>query len=132
MLTTKSDNVFVAESDGDIVGFSNGGDCRDHNEFDGELYAIYVLQHHQKSNIGRRLLTAVATYLQSTGHKSMYVWVLADNNSRAFYERLGGQLFDEKHIDIGGQQLKEVAYGWPDLSVLISSADDQTKKKTGP
>lgn len=129
VLTTKSDNVFVAESDGEIIGFAAGGQSRDKNNFDSELYAIYVLQQHQHKNIGRLLLTATAKYLQTSGHSSLYVWVLSDNNSRTFYERLGGELFDNKEIEIGGQQLIEIAYGWRELSKLIDSADEQTKKK---
>jgi len=129
VLTTKPDNVFVAESEGEIIGFATGGQSRDKNEFDSELYAIYVLQQHQHRNIGRLLLTATAKYLQIWGHSSLYVWVLADNNSRIFYERLGGEIFDKKVIEIGGQQLTEIAYGWRELSSLIESADGQTKKK---
>ncbi|MBL7778082.1 MAG: GNAT family N-acetyltransferase [Chitinophagales bacterium] len=129
VLTTKSDNVFVAESDGEIIGFAAGGQSRDKNNFDSELYAIYVLQQHQHKNIGRLLLTATAKYLQTSGHSSLYVWVLADNNSRTFYERLGGELFDSKEIEIGGQQMTEIAYGWSELSKLIESVDGQTKKK---
>jgi L-amino acid N-acyltransferase YncA len=129
VLITKSDNVFVAENDGEIVGFATGGQSRDKNDFDSELYAIYVLQQHQHKNIGRLLLTATANYLQTCGHSSLYVWVLADNNSRTFYERLGGELFDKKEIEIGRQQLTEIAYGWRELSKLIASADERTKKK---
>lgn len=128
-LTTKSNNIFVAESDGEIVGFATGGQSRDKNEFDSELYAIYVLQQHQHKNIGRLLLTATAKYLQMCGNSSLYVWVLAENNSKTFYERLGGELFDKKEIEIGGQQLTESAYGWRELNKLIESADGQTKKK---
>lgn len=128
-LTTKSNNIFVAESDGKIIGFATGGQSRDKNEFDSELYAIYVLQQHQRNNIGRLLLTATAKYLQTSGHSSLYVWVLADNNSRTFYERFGGKLFDKKEIEIAGQQLTEIAYGWRELSELIESVDKQTKKK---
>ncbi len=129
VLTTKSENVFVADSDGEVVGFATGGQCRDKNDFDSELYAIYVLQQHQRKNIGRLLLTATAKYLQTCRHSSLYVWVLSDNNSRTFYERLGGELFDQKEIEIGGQQLTEIAYGWRDLSNWIKSVDGRTEKK---
>lgn len=127
VLTTKADNVFVAESDGEIIGFATGGQSRDKNDFDSELYAIYVLQQHQHKIIGRLLLTAITKYLQRCGHSSLYVWVLADNNSRTFYERLDGKLFDKKEIEIGGQQLTEIAYGWRELNKLIENADGQTK-----
>ncbi len=120
VLTAKSDNVFVAESDREIVGFAAVGQSRDKNDFDSELYAIYVLEQHQHKNIARLLLTTTAEYLQMCGHSSLYVWVLADNSSRSFYERHGGELFAEKEIEIGGQGLTEIAYGWRELSKLIA------------
>jgi hypothetical protein len=48
----------------------------------------------------------------------MLVWVLADNPSRSFYEALGGELIGEQNVTIGGVDLREVAYGWPDISCL--------------
>jgi hypothetical protein len=93
------------------------------------LYAIYVIQQHQHKNIGRLLLTATAKFLLTNGHSSLYFWVLVDNNSRTFYERLGGELFDKKKIEIGGQQMIEIAYGWRELSKLIERLDEQTEKK---
>lgn len=119
-LTERCDNVFVADNDGSIVGFATAGQSRDDNSFDCELYAIYVLQQHQQKNIGRLLLTATTKYLQTCGHSSMYVWVLADNNSKQFYERLGGEQFDRKVIEISGRQLTEIAYGWRELNKLIT------------
>src|SRR5437867_3541445 len=40
-----------------------------------------------------------------------------------FYEVLGGQAVRVQPIEIGGSVLDEVAYGWPDTSVLISHPD---------
>jgi hypothetical protein len=47
-------------------------------------------------------------------------WVLAANPSRAFYAALGGQRVDEKSVTLGGVQLVEVAYGWPDIRGLAT------------
>jgi hypothetical protein len=46
----------------------------------------------------------------------MYVWVLKDNPSRGFYERMGGRPLTTAEIEIGGKTLTEVSYGWEDLS----------------
>lgn len=46
----------------------------------------------------------------------MMVWVLKNNPARGFYERLGGKYLYEKPIQIGAEELMEVAYGWRDLS----------------
>jgi hypothetical protein len=44
--------------------------------------------------------------------------VLADNPSRGFYAKLGGEPIAEKLIEIAGIQLIEAALGWKDLSWL--------------
>jgi hypothetical protein len=50
---------------------------------------------------------------------SMLVWVLRDNPSRGFYEALGGEYVREQAITIGGANLIELAYGWPDTMALL-------------
>lgn len=111
---------FVAESpSGSIVGFASGGPEREDDPvYEGELYAIYLRDTFQGRGIGRSLVSSVAEHLASTGHRSMLVWVLADNLHRRFYERLGGEPVREKSITIGGLALVEVAYGWLDVSAL--------------
>ena len=53
--------VFVAEAGaGEVVGFASGGREREGDaEFDGELYAIYLLEAFQRRGLGRRLMLAV-------------------------------------------------------------------------
>ena len=111
--------LYVAQDEGNIVGFALGGPERSRNSiYDGELYVIYVLEAHQRKGIGRLLVSQVARSLLQQGIESMLVWVLADNPSRRFYERLGGEPVAEQNISIGGAELKEVAYGWRDIYVL--------------
>lgn len=109
--------VLVAEMNGLVVGFSNFGAARDVKlGFDGELFAIYILRAAHKRGIGRQLVEEAVKGLRGLGHTSMLVWVLKDNPARGFYERLGGSYLAEKNIEIGGSELLEIAYGWPDLS----------------
>jgi len=112
--------TFIAEKPSEgIVGFATGGPERSGmTDYSGELLAIYLLQSAQRSGTGRRLVSAVASRLAESGHASMMVWVLADNPSRAFYGKLGGQPVAEKLIELAGVQLVEVALGWTDLSRL--------------
>jgi hypothetical protein len=49
----------------------------------------------------------------------MIVWALEANPACRFYQRLGGVPVAAQTIDIGGQSLPEVAYGWPDITVLV-------------
>jgi ribosomal protein S18 acetylase RimI-like enzyme len=113
---------FVAEVEGyGVVGFANGGPERDGREdFRGELCGLYVLPDRHGQGIGRRLVATFACWLSDSGFDSMLVWVLADNPSRRFYERLGGQFVAEKQTQIGQQSLGEVAYGWDDVRLLSS------------
>ena len=48
----------------------------------------------------------------------MLVWVLTENPSRAFYERMGGRFVREAPVTICGAPLVEVAYGWDDLGMF--------------
>jgi GNAT superfamily N-acetyltransferase len=118
---TTSPGIFmVAETDdGQVVGFANGGPEREgRNDYQGELYALYLLQAYQQQGLGRPLVAGTASRLLQRGLMNMLVWVLADNPSRGFYERLGGQFVAEKPIEIGGVTLSEVAYGWRNLQSI--------------
>ena len=124
LITDDSQFTSVAEHriDG-IVGFVSGGPTRmDDMTCTGELYAIYLLEQHQRQGIGRRLVTELSTWLLSQDISSMYTWVLAKNPSRRFYESLGGIEFRRQSITIGGRDVVEVAYGWDDNTPLISAS----------
>ena len=104
---------------GQVVGFSNFGAPQSKDSgFDGELFAIYILKAAHEIGVGRSLVQAVVNGLRGIGSKSMMVWVLKDNPARGFYERLGGVYLYEKPIQIGADELMEVAYGWRDLSIF--------------
>ena len=112
-------HAFVAEVNGQVVGFSNYGLPQEKGVgFAGELFAIYILQAAHKQGIGRRLVGEVVKAIREQGLNSMMVWVLRDNSARGFYERLGGEYLYEKPSDIGGKTLMEVAYGWRSLDTF--------------
>jgi GNAT superfamily N-acetyltransferase len=112
-------HTFVSEVDGQIAGFSNYGFPQEKDEeFDGELYAIYLLKSAQGRGIGKMLFLEAAKGLLELGSSSMLVWVLRDNPTRGFYEHLGGVYVREKPIEIGGRELMEIAYGWRDLRIF--------------
>jgi GNAT superfamily N-acetyltransferase len=124
LLDMKPDvGVFVAEAGGEIVGFASGGPVRsDEPDYDGELYGIYLLQDHQSRGIGCALTRVVAAHLLRHGKHSMLVWVLSDNRSRAFYERLGGVPVRTALVLFGDVEYEETAYGWPDIRTLLPNA----------
>jgi GNAT superfamily N-acetyltransferase len=115
--------VYVAEDTaGNIVGFVSGGPERSGDAvYTAELYAIYLLENWQRQGIGRQLTVALVRQLLHAGHRSLLLWVVAENRSRRFYEALGGQPIREKPVTIGGVQLIEVAYGWLDARTIIEA-----------
>ena len=88
--------------------------------YDGEIYAVYVLAQHQRRGIGRQLMGVSARHLMDQGFGAAMLWALeANGRARAFYEALGGQLIGRKTKDIADTPQIEVAYGWPDLTMLV-------------
>lgn len=81
-------STFVAEHDGEVVGFSAVGPSRDETGI-GELYAIYVDPEHWSTGAGRTLIAEAEQSLRTT-YREVTLWVLEDNpRARAFYERAG-------------------------------------------
>lgn len=113
--------VFVAKNNkGEIIGFSNAGKERTgkFSDYEGELYAIYILNEYQGKGIGKLLLKSVFEYLKENKVFSMMVWVLENNKSRLFYEHYGAKIIDRTVIEINGKSLKELAYGWKDITEI--------------
>jgi GNAT superfamily N-acetyltransferase len=54
---TRDIRVYIADLDGEIVGFISGGAIRERVQtYDAELYAIYLLEQSQRQGIGTALL----------------------------------------------------------------------------
>lgn len=121
--------LYVAENEaGEIVGFVSAGPKQQDDpalsEYKGEIHAIYLLRQAQGQGTGRRLMEKAMQALFESGISPVLLWVLKDNlPSRRFYEALGGVYLMEKPITIGQQNLLEVAYGWRDISKIISSRE---------
>jgi ribosomal protein S18 acetylase RimI-like enzyme len=132
-LLSREDEVFVAERDGQVIGFVTGGMSRDRVEdCDAELYAIYLLKDAQRLRIGTDLLRELARSLSECGFRSMDVWVLEANPSKQFYARTGAHYAATKEIEIGGAALMEEAYVWPDLRALAAMAPSQSPNNHEP
>lgn len=112
--------VFVAlNDDNKVVGFASFGRERTGKfDADGELYAIYILKEYQKGKLGMKLLHAGIKELLEQQYTSMLVWVLAENGSRKFYEKLQPVKAGEENVKIAGQDYLEVALVWEDLNSL--------------
>lgn len=85
---------------------------------EGEVETLYVLDDWRDQGIGRSLLQAAARHLVGLSCRSMFLWVLADNPSRWFYERLGGRPAMRSTTRVGGQSLPQIAMVWDKIEVL--------------
>jgi ribosomal protein S18 acetylase RimI-like enzyme len=117
-------HVFVAEDAGTICGFISGGILRDGvdvaaQNYDSEIYALYVLAASQGRGAGRELMRALGHRLVQEGFVRPVVWALEENPWCGFYERLGGRRVAQKTIEIGGAELSDIAYGWEEIGLLL-------------
>jgi len=122
ILREPRDVRIAVEVGGPIVGF---GSCR---FFAGEVFTLYVAPDWQNQGIGRRLLIALFRRLVASGRRSAIVWVLRDNPSRFFYERLGAHQVSRKALPVGGAAVEAVAYGWRDLPGFLAAVSSEDRE----
>ena len=103
--------TFVAEAEGEVVGFASVGECREPGSEDGELYAIYLDQTRWGHGVGRSLLEQAERSLRDAGFEAALLWVL-EGNARAirFYERAGWQRSGRKTDTFQGAEVVELGY----------------------
>ncbi|HYF63174.1 MAG TPA: GNAT family N-acetyltransferase [Herpetosiphonaceae bacterium] len=113
--------ALVAEIDGRVVGFVDGGAERtgDYPPHDGEIYSLYVLKEFQGRGLGRELVAAMAGLL-APQFNGLLIWVLKGNPAQRFYEALGGTYLIEKSVEFHDTTIQEIAYGWRDWSLVAS------------
>jgi ribosomal protein S18 acetylase RimI-like enzyme len=115
------ESTWIAERGGELVGFASCGAARHRLEgLEAEIYALYVLQRHQRRGVGRELVRACARHFVRQGEFGFYLWVLKANRARLFYEAIGGQEIGEKTERLGLHSYAEVAYAWHDLTGLVA------------
>jgi L-amino acid N-acyltransferase YncA len=113
--------VVAENEEGAVVGFAAGGPIRQEPEdFDAELYAIYLVADVQGRGLGRQLLTEWARRASSQGFRAAIVRVITANSARVFYERLGARWLRETTLDLGGAAYPESWYGWDNLDALTA------------
>ena len=106
-----------------VVGFSTVGvRPRGTRLADGEIETLYVLDDWRDQGVGRSLMLGGAEYLEERGCKSVFLWVLRDNPSRWFYQRMGGKLAMESDIVVGGKSIVQAAYVWNPIERLTAAA----------
>ena len=84
---------YLAEQNGEVLGFLTLGECRD-GDVDpktcGEIWAIYLEPGHWRKGIGTSLCRYGERILKARGYRSAMLWVFAGNDqARRFYEAMG-------------------------------------------
>ena len=113
------ETILVAVSGDQLIGFANCGHAGpDMIDYDGEIHMLYVLPDWQDRGIGRALLRGCFEALFNAGIDAAFLWVLADNPARFFYEAMGGRRIGERAERLWGVVLREAAYGWRQLDTI--------------
>ncbi len=127
LVATASGSDVPSGSGPRIVGFTSagrarGGEIGGQRLGEGEVETLYVLDDWRDRGVGRRLMRAAGAHLAETGCRSAFVWVLRDNPSRWFYQRLGGKAVAEAHIRFAGQPMVQVAFVWDPIEQLLAAS----------
>ena len=56
----------------------------------------------------------------------MFLWVLRDNPSRWFYQRLGGKPAAEAAIQFAGRQVVQTAFVWDPIERLLAASPQES------
>ncbi len=121
--------IWVAEEDGQVIGWVSGGASRDSDaQGDAEVYAIYVASQHLGCGVGRELMAKMEDSLPDG--QGTTLWVLRDNQRAIrFYEKMGYRPDGaQKEIQLGGKVFCEIRFrksptsrGWePAITTSIS------------
>ena len=109
------ENVFVAETDNEILGFCRIYDydksVYEDEEIDCEIRELYVKPDLKRMGIGSKLFNYILLYFKNKGKKKLYLGCFKDNcNSRKFYEKMGGNSWHEGELEIKEKTYKIVSY----------------------
>lgn len=104
--------TFVAELDGEVVGFASVGRSRDEEaKKEGELYAIYLHPSCWDRGIGRALLGCAEESMRTSGFERALLWMLEGNvRGERFYRTAGWTPDGRKEDKFQGTDVVELRY----------------------
>jgi GNAT superfamily N-acetyltransferase len=112
---------YVAEQDGQVVGFIRaeaGADCPG---LEWSVRALYVLPSHQGQGVGRALLSHIVRELAAAGVGSLEIGCVKENPSCGFYRHLGGVEMGRRPNTVDNYQTEEILFGWLNIKDLIDN-----------
>lgn len=116
-------SALIAEADGRVVGFATMSLCRDGTLGQSEIETLYVADDWRDQGAGRRLMQSAGEALARQGAASAFLWVLSDNPSRWFYQRLGGRRAAEGRTRVAGVSIPKTAFVWDPIDLLLPRGD---------
>lgn len=122
-----TDTAFlVALVDGELLGFTNGGPARNHendpDEPDAFLSRLYVHPDGWGEGIGTALTARLARHLAETGHERVWLEVFeANERAKGFYEALGFERIGAVTETFGGTDVTTVH-----LATAVATLVDST------
>ncbi len=88
--------------------------------YSAEIFAIHIHPDYWKQGFGYKLLSFAVDVLRDEKHQGLCLWVLKDNsNAIGFYDRFKGQRLGKRDVQVGPNKVKEICYGWRDMSVIL-------------
>ena len=109
------EETYVAEREGEVLGFVTLGDCRDADVDParvGEIWGIYLAPRHWRQGAGTCLCRFAERLLASRGCVEVKLWVLAGNSrARRFYEAMGFAADGATKVLDLDAPLKAIRYG---------------------
>jgi len=113
-LTNHSEETYLAEKNGEVLGFLTVGGCRDDDvdrQETGEIWGIYLSAAHWRKGVGSSLCRYGERLLQSRGHTVLVLWVFKDNEqARGFYEAMAFQCDGASKMLRPGTPLEAIRY----------------------
>lgn len=101
---------FVILLDNKVIGYSKVS-LLTNEEFDCQIYAIYIDPNLKNKGYGTMLLDYIKNYFKNLGCKKMILWCIDDNiEGKRFYTRKNGREHKKIMSQIGSQSICEVSY----------------------
>lgn len=102
---------YIAEHDGELVGFVNAGQNPEYGEGTFELFRIYVLPEYWNRGIGGQLLEPTIADVMSEGGNRLRLSVLAENEvGVGFYESHDFDRLKEEEFEFDRDTYEEYEY----------------------
>lgn len=117
--------ALVAEAAGRVIGFATMSLRRTDQDRErllgqAEIETLYVSDDWRDQGAGRLLMQAAGKTLSDAGAGSAFLWVLSDNPSRWFYQRLRGRRAADGFTTVAGTSIPKTAYVWDPIDLLLA------------